>query len=176
MWNANIDLRQYASICLQTSRSKCPLEECIGRRATTVRGGTWAGPSRDSSGQESQTRATAVLPLDPTGTERKARDLPVKAGGFAVWVLLAFLIGSCITSWLPWESHCLNCRPLRYLVGAGYAAGNVITEQVMRLLFGARNAKLETMNRILTDAARKRTERIEELEAQVAQLERQVAH
>jgi outer membrane murein-binding lipoprotein Lpp len=46
----------------------------------------------------------------------------------------------------------------------------------MRLLFGGRNAKLETMNRILTDAARKRTERIEELETQVAQLERQVAH
>jgi chromosome segregation ATPase len=46
----------------------------------------------------------------------------------------------------------------------------------MRLLFSGRNAKLETMNRILTDAARKRTERIEELETQLAQLERQVAH
>jgi len=46
----------------------------------------------------------------------------------------------------------------------------------MRLLFGGRYAKLETMNRILTDAARKRTERIEELETQLAQLERQVAH
>ena len=46
----------------------------------------------------------------------------------------------------------------------------------MRWLFSGRNAKLETMNRILTDAARKRTERIEELEAQVGQLERQVAH
>jgi outer membrane murein-binding lipoprotein Lpp len=46
----------------------------------------------------------------------------------------------------------------------------------MRWLFSGRNAKLETMNRILTDAARKRTERIEELETQVAQLERQVAH
>jgi len=45
----------------------------------------------------------------------------------------------------------------------------------MRLLFSGRNAKLETMNRILTDAARKRTERIEELEDQLAQLERQVA-
>jgi hypothetical protein len=38
----------------------------------------------------------------------------------------------------------------------------------MRWLFSGRNAKLETMNRILTDAARKRTERIEELERQVA--------
>jgi predicted RNase H-like nuclease (RuvC/YqgF family) len=45
----------------------------------------------------------------------------------------------------------------------------------MRLLFSGRNAKLETMNRILTDAARKRTERIEELERQVAGLERQAA-
>src|ERR1700747_3446742 len=50
-------------------------------------------------------------------------------------------------------------------------------EQAMRLLpFGGRNAELETKNRILTDAARKRAERIEELERQVAQLERQVAH
>jgi chromosome segregation ATPase len=46
----------------------------------------------------------------------------------------------------------------------------------MRLLFSGRHAKLETMNRILTDAARKRTGRIEELETQLAQLERQVAH
>jgi predicted RNase H-like nuclease (RuvC/YqgF family) len=46
----------------------------------------------------------------------------------------------------------------------------------MKLLFSGRYAKLETMNRILTDAARKRTERIEELEDQLAQLERQVAH
>jgi uncharacterized phage infection (PIP) family protein YhgE len=45
----------------------------------------------------------------------------------------------------------------------------------MTLLFSSRIAKLETMNRILTDAARKRTERIEELEAQVSQLQRQVA-
>jgi predicted RNase H-like nuclease (RuvC/YqgF family) len=45
----------------------------------------------------------------------------------------------------------------------------------MRLLFSGRNAKLETMNRILTDAARKRTERIEELERQVARLEHQAA-
>ena len=36
-------------------------------------------------------------------------------------------------------------------------------------IFSGRNAKLETMNRILTDAARKRTERIEELERQVEQ-------
>jgi hypothetical protein len=46
----------------------------------------------------------------------------------------------------------------------------------MRLPFSGRYAKLETMNRILTDAARKRTERIEELEDQLAQFERQVAH
>ena len=46
----------------------------------------------------------------------------------------------------------------------------------MRLPFSGRYAKLETMNRILTDAARKRTERIEELENQLAQLEHQVAH
>jgi predicted nucleic acid-binding Zn-ribbon protein len=42
--------------------------------------------------------------------------------------------------------------------------------------FSGRIAKLETMNRVLTDAARKRSERIEELESQVGQLERQVAH
>jgi hypothetical protein len=36
-------------------------------------------------------------------------------------------------------------------------------------IFSGRNAKLETMSRILTDAARKRTERIEELERQVEQ-------
>ena len=46
----------------------------------------------------------------------------------------------------------------------------------MRLPFSGRNEKLKTMSRILTDAARKRTERIEELENQLAQLERQVAH
>jgi hypothetical protein len=34
----------------------------------------------------------------------------------------------------------------------------------MRLLFTGRNAKLETMNRILTDAARERPERVEKLE------------
>jgi predicted RNase H-like nuclease (RuvC/YqgF family) len=44
----------------------------------------------------------------------------------------------------------------------------------MRLLFRGRIAKLETMNRILTDAARKRTERIEELERQVAQLKQEL--
>ena len=44
----------------------------------------------------------------------------------------------------------------------------------MRLLFSGRYAKLETMNRILTDAARKRTERIEELERQVAQLQQEL--
>ena len=37
----------------------------------------------------------------------------------------------------------------------------------MRLLFSGRYAKLETMNRILTDAARKRAEWIEELETQL---------
>jgi predicted nucleic acid-binding Zn-ribbon protein len=46
----------------------------------------------------------------------------------------------------------------------------------MRLPFGRRTAEVETMNRILTDAARKRAERIKELEDQVAQLENQVAH
>ena len=44
----------------------------------------------------------------------------------------------------------------------------------MTLLFSGRNAKLETMNRVLTDAARKRTERIEELERQVAQLQQEL--
>jgi predicted RNase H-like nuclease (RuvC/YqgF family) len=44
----------------------------------------------------------------------------------------------------------------------------------MRLLFGGRYAKLETMNRILTDAARKRTERIEELERQISQLKQEL--
>jgi len=43
----------------------------------------------------------------------------------------------------------------------------------MRLPFSGRNEKLETMNRILTEAAQKRTERIEELERRVAQLERE---
>ena len=44
----------------------------------------------------------------------------------------------------------------------------------MRLPFSGRNEKLEIMNRILTEAARKRTERIEELERRVAQLEREL--
>jgi hypothetical protein len=43
----------------------------------------------------------------------------------------------------------------------------------MRLPFSARNEKLETMNHILTDAARERAERVEELVRQVAQLERE---
>ena len=43
----------------------------------------------------------------------------------------------------------------------------------MRLPYSGRNEKLETMNRILTEAAQKRTERIEELESRVAQLERE---
>jgi malonyl CoA-acyl carrier protein transacylase len=45
----------------------------------------------------------------------------------------------------------------------------------MRLPFSGRNEKLETMNRILTEAAQKRTERIEELEHRVAQLEWELA-
>jgi hypothetical protein len=44
----------------------------------------------------------------------------------------------------------------------------------MRLPFSGRNEKLETMNRILTEAAQKRTERVEELERRVAQLEREL--
>jgi len=44
----------------------------------------------------------------------------------------------------------------------------------MKLLFSGRHAKLEMMNRILTDAARKRTERVEELERQVAQLQQEL--
>ena len=44
----------------------------------------------------------------------------------------------------------------------------------MRLPFSGRNEKLETMNRILTEAAQQRTERIEELERRVAQLEREL--
>jgi malonyl CoA-acyl carrier protein transacylase len=44
----------------------------------------------------------------------------------------------------------------------------------MKLPFSGRNEKLETMNRILTKAAQKRTERIEELERRVAQLEREL--
>src|SRR5262249_4699480 len=46
--------------------------------------------------------------------------------------------------------------------------------KLMRLPFSGRNEKLETMNRILTEAAQKRTERIEELERRVAQLEREL--
>jgi hypothetical protein len=37
----------------------------------------------------------------------------------------------------------------------------------MRLPFSGRNEKLETMNRILTEAAQKRAERIEELEREL---------
>jgi len=44
----------------------------------------------------------------------------------------------------------------------------------MRLLFSGRNEKLETMNRILTDAARKKAEPVEELERRVAQLEQEL--
>jgi hypothetical protein len=46
----------------------------------------------------------------------------------------------------------------------------------MKLPFGRQTAELETRNRILTDAARKRAERIKGLEDQVAQLENQVVH
>jgi predicted RNase H-like nuclease (RuvC/YqgF family) len=46
----------------------------------------------------------------------------------------------------------------------------------MKLPFRLRNAELENMNRILTDAARKKAERIKEVEDQVAQLEHQAAH
>src|SRR5215469_14228264 len=63
--------------------------------------------------------------------------------------------------------------PLRTILSLG-ALGNVTRKQAMRLLFGGRYAKLETMNRILTDAARKRTERIEELEAQVGHLKQEL--
>ena len=45
----------------------------------------------------------------------------------------------------------------------------------MKLPFSGRTAELETKNRILTDAARKRAERLKELEHQVAQWEHQVA-
>jgi predicted RNase H-like nuclease (RuvC/YqgF family) len=44
----------------------------------------------------------------------------------------------------------------------------------MRLLFSGQNTKLKTMNRILTDAARERAQRIEELERRVAQLEQEL--
>jgi predicted RNase H-like nuclease (RuvC/YqgF family) len=44
----------------------------------------------------------------------------------------------------------------------------------MKLLFSGRNAKLEMMSRILTDAARKRTERVEELERHVTQLQQEL--
>ena len=46
----------------------------------------------------------------------------------------------------------------------------------MRRLFSGRIAELETMNRILTDAARKRSERIKELEDEVDGLRRPAAH
>ena len=45
----------------------------------------------------------------------------------------------------------------------------------MRLPFSRPTAELETKNRILNDAARKRAERFKELEHQVFQLEHQVA-
>jgi predicted RNase H-like nuclease (RuvC/YqgF family) len=40
----------------------------------------------------------------------------------------------------------------------------------MRQLFSGRNTKLKDMNRILTDTARKRAQRIEELEREIAKL------
>jgi predicted RNase H-like nuclease (RuvC/YqgF family) len=45
----------------------------------------------------------------------------------------------------------------------------------MSFLFGGRTQKLKTMNRILTDAARERSKRIEELERRIEELERQIA-
>jgi chromosome segregation ATPase len=45
----------------------------------------------------------------------------------------------------------------------------------MRLPFGRRTAELETMNRILTDAARNRAERIKELEHQFPRLKTALA-
>ena len=45
----------------------------------------------------------------------------------------------------------------------------------MKLAVSGRTAELETKNRILIDAARKRAERIKELEHQVAQWDHQVA-
>jgi hypothetical protein len=44
----------------------------------------------------------------------------------------------------------------------------------MAFLFGGRTRKLKTMNRILTDAARERSKRIEELERQMAQLQQEL--
>jgi malonyl CoA-acyl carrier protein transacylase len=52
-----------------------------------------------------------------------------------------------------------------------YALGEASGSKVMKLPFSGRNEKLETMNRILTEAAQKRTERTEELERRVTQLE-----
>src|SRR5262245_45086927 len=43
----------------------------------------------------------------------------------------------------------------------------------MRLPISGRNEKMETMHRILTEAAQKRAERIEELERRLAQLEQE---
>jgi hypothetical protein len=54
------------------------------------------------------------------------------------------------------------------------SSGSTQGRHAMKLLFSGRNAKLEMMNRILTDAARKRTERVEELERQVAQLQQEL--
>ena len=59
---------------------------------------------------------------------------------------------------------------------AAVSVDALIRSKLMKLPFSRRNAELENMNRILTDAARKKAERIKEVEDQVAQLERQVAH
>ncbi len=59
---------------------------------------------------------------------------------------------------------------------AAVSVDALIRSKLMKLPFSRRNAELENMNRILTDAARKKVERIKEVEDQVAQLERQVAH
>src|SRR5262249_16223488 len=49
-----------------------------------------------------------------------------------------------------------------------------IWSKAMSFLFGGRTQKLKTMNRILTDAARERSKRIEELERQIAQLQQEL--
>jgi hypothetical protein len=59
---------------------------------------------------------------------------------------------------------------------AAVSVDALIRSRLMKLPFSRRNAELENMNRILTDAARKKAERIKEVEDQVAQLEHQVGH
>jgi predicted RNase H-like nuclease (RuvC/YqgF family) len=54
------------------------------------------------------------------------------------------------------------------------ALGDASGSKLMRMPFSGRNQKLETMNRILTEAAQQRTERIEELERQAARLQQEL--